>query len=194
MAKRKKSEVNPVALATLLTLGLAIRFWYLVVPALVGALVLVSSSRRKNEERLQVELHESEVADLVAKLRKDLDYAKNGKSLKTRLSNCDDALQILSALDSLDTTNVVTNKSELREEVMRLKRVMPVVELIEKQDRYRVTQEVKREVRVLREVVYQIQMHGISDEDLQLVRPESRVLGGKVSLSDFEARLRALEA
>lgn len=200
MGRKRKSDLNPLFLGVFILIGLAIKFWYLAVPALIGfAFLLINSAKKKAEETQRTEIalrareNQENVLLLVEKLKKDLEYAKNGKSLKTRLNNCEDALAVLAQLDSLDASDVVINKAEMREEVLRLRRISPILELIEKLNKSQFTRDIKREEKILREILYNIKANEISDADLATIQTESQAFQQPLTFSALQYRVDELE-
>src|SRR5690606_13195377 len=110
-------------------IGAAVTYWYIIIPILILIVALYISSQKNNEKERHKRANQSEVLSLAQKLQKDLEYATDGKSLKTRLSNCDDAIEMLDKIEAIDKEfNFIPNKSEVREKVTRLKKVLPVLE------------------------------------------------------------------
>lgn len=169
MARGKKSEaIGILALILLSLLGLAVRYWFIAIPT-IGLFILHSiSARRDARNKAIATAHRVNVIKLGDALKRDLELALDGKSLKTRVSNCEDALNVLTKIEILDSqTNIISNKSELRRKLECLKRVLPIVPLVERQRKHAFMDEPRKELKVIKEILYNVNEQGVTDTDLQ---------------------------
>jgi hypothetical protein len=168
--------------------------WLVVIALAAAAGIALKIRQDREREAKQARLERQE--QVLAAAERAQSLFEKIQSLKTntaKANNCEKALAELRKVDHLpETREYITNYDGLVAQLESLKKVLPVIGHIEKAYRHQFKGSDKAEKNALLDALYEIQTHGISDEDFERAQAYPEGTGEIVERKNIERRLREL--
>lgn len=115
------------------------------------------------------------------------------KTTQAKINNCSRALDLMDTLLTYpEAREVVTNIDELRLRVIKIKKVLPVIDYIEKANKHRFKKKDKSELNCLLDALYQIKTNNIEDKDFIIADVYPENTQEIVSIQQIESRAKEL--
>lgn len=189
---RKKTSLGGILLVGFLLL--VVPFWYIFLPIaalllLVWILQCAIAGSKKSEEK-------EAVIKLGKELQRALGRLSSGKTAATRATNCGKALETLRALGNFESArDYILNMDEVRVRLEVVQKWLPLIELMTKVIKHRESQDRKKEVKSLKDLLsYLAKKEPTKEEWQHLCEMCKAWLPTPLTTAVVEARLREIQS
>jgi hypothetical protein len=135
----------------------------------------------------------AEQVQIARQMQQAFDKIMKVKTTQAKINNCSKALDLMDMLLTYpEAREVVTNIDELRLRVIKIKKVLPVVDYVEKANKHRFKKKDKSELNCLLDTLYGIKTNNIRDEDFIIADVVPGDTGEKVTVPQIRARAKEL--
>lgn len=146
--------------------------------------------------QVQQEEKEQNIAELrsiTSRLMDHLTKVNDAKTVKTKVSNCEKAIDLLYQARSYENhSSVITNFDELWEKLPSMKKVLPVADEVQKADKNKFKGKKSAEKNNLLNALYEIETNDITNEDFEIVPVFDDDTGEVLTVEAIESRLKDL--
>lgn len=146
------------------------------------------AARRRHRKQILYEL-----SRLGISLQNTLEKIEKVKTTTSKINNCSKALDIMDeALAYPEAREVIENIDELRLRVIKIKKVLPVIDYIEKANKHRFKKKGKSELNCLLDALYEIGTNNITDEDFRIAKFVPADTKQMVTIQQIKTRAKEL--
>jgi len=164
-------------------------FLVILVLSIMTIIYLSRESKKKKDKERRIQAATEYMMDI----QRVLEKAATLKTIGAKINNYAKAEKML--LESQyfeECREVVTNYDELLDRIPRIRKVLPIITLIEKSYLYRFKKKHNLELNSLLDAIYKIKNMSITNEDFSVAEMMPEGTGEIVTIEGIEARLREL--
>lgn len=165
-------------------------FWMLFFVALLAGVIwymVAKHERERKEERLRPIIYDA------YQLQKQLKKVNELKTPKSRVTRCEKAIAILEKhAGNTEAREVITNLDEVFQRLKSMKKVIPVVDYVERAYKHEFKGKDNAEKNALLDALYHIRMHRVTNADFFTAGVLPEATGEIIQIENIEKRLREL--
>lgn len=177
----------------IVAIALVVTYWKLAIGVFVAWLVFAAIWASRKEARKEKLARLTHAAKLGERVSKHLDMVNNGKTLSTRLNNCVKAIELLKEIAALDpNSEAVGGQSELLPQLQATKKVLPIVNALEKVEKAEFKGQKKLALNGILDALFQCQKDSITDADFTTVGLTTGPDGQLVTLGYLSQKAKGL--
>lgn len=172
-----------------LVIGLLVTYWQIAILVFILwiALMVYLSVRKKQLAQL------AKASKLVKTIQKHTDMIENGKTLNTKLNNCDKAIALLEEVAILDPNEkVIQNRTEMLSRINSAKKVLPIMDALQKVEKAEFKGQKKPALNAILDALFQCREANVTDSDFEIINLTNESDGKLVTIEYLTQKAKDL--
>lgn len=163
---------------------------YVIIAIIVVAFLVWQDIAKRSAEKRE---RKQKVAIIALKVQDVLDKISNLKTTGAIVNNCGKAISLLNKAEEYEECReVIKNFEELRNRLLKIQKVIPVVDHVEKAYKHRFKGKNKSEQNALLDALYEVRLKGLTNQDFIEANVSPEATGKLITIEAIKGRLTEL--